>query len=126
MKSLADDREEVAAVRCPIRPPEIVGIDAVIGRPALTFDGESCIYEGPTELTPGPGELTFMSEDPEYPASVSFEKLDDDKTFQDMIDYISPEPSTAVTIPLTGKFSRHRLQNPVFASPVVRTWNAIA
>ena len=60
----------------------------------LTFDGESCIYEGPTELTPGPVELTFMSEDPEYPASVSFEKLDDDKTFQDMIDYISPEPST--------------------------------
>ena len=28
----------------------------------LTFDGESCIYEGPTDLNPGPVTIIFHNE----------------------------------------------------------------
>lgn len=59
----------------------------------LTFNGEDCIYEGPTELTPGPVELIFTNEDEEYAIFVDLEVLDEGKTLQDMIDSIGPEPA---------------------------------
>lgn len=59
----------------------------------FTFDGEDCIYEGPTTLKAGPVTFVFVNES-EGLAEVVVPMLDEDKTIQDMIDYIGEEPST--------------------------------
>lgn len=59
----------------------------------LTFDGESCTYEGPTALTAGPVELIFRNES-EGTAAVNLVRHTGDETIQDMIDYIGEEPTT--------------------------------
>jgi hypothetical protein len=59
----------------------------------LTFDGESCTYEGTTELTPGPVELVFFNES-EEPAAVNMVSIDEGYTLQDNLDTFGPEPST--------------------------------
>ena len=59
----------------------------------LTFDGESCTYEGMTELTPGPVELVFLNESEEA-AAVNMVSIDEGYTIQDVIDDLGPEPST--------------------------------
>jgi hypothetical protein len=59
----------------------------------LTFDGESCTYEGMTELTPGPVELVFLNESEGF-AAVNMVSIDEGYTIQDNIDHIGPEPST--------------------------------
>jgi hypothetical protein len=67
------------------------GVDPVALR--LTFNGESCTYEGATELTPGPFELTFLNES-EIPAAVDWARVEEGHTIQDVIDDIGPEPGT--------------------------------
>lgn len=59
----------------------------------LTFDGESCTYEGPTELKPGPVTLLFRNESEGW-AAVNLVRHTGDETIQDAIDYIGEEPST--------------------------------
>jgi hypothetical protein len=59
----------------------------------LTFDGESCTYEGATELTPGPVELTFLNES-EVSAAVAMSRIEEGHTIQDVADDIGPEPGT--------------------------------
>jgi hypothetical protein len=59
----------------------------------LTFDGESCTYEGATELTSGPVELTFLNES-EVSAAVDMSRIEEGHTIQDVIDDIGPEPGT--------------------------------
>ncbi len=59
----------------------------------LTFDGESCTYEGATELTPGPVELTFLNES-EVSAAVAMSRIEEGHTLQDVVDAIGPEPGT--------------------------------
>jgi hypothetical protein len=67
------------------------------GRPvvpmSLGFDGDSCTYEGPTELTPGPVELVFLNQSEEA-AAVNLVSISGGHTIQDVIDDIGPEPST--------------------------------
>jgi hypothetical protein len=58
----------------------------------LTFDGESCTYEGPTELAAGPVELFFHNQS-DKAAAVNFLMHLEGKTIQDVIDYIGEEPS---------------------------------
>jgi hypothetical protein len=57
----------------------------------LTFDGESCTYEGPTTLKAGPVTLLFLNESEEV-AQVSLMRHTGDETIQDMIDYFGEEP----------------------------------
>lgn len=59
----------------------------------LTFDGDSCTYEGPTELSPGPVELIFLNKG-EGPAAVNMVSIDEGYTIQDVIDDLGLEPST--------------------------------
>ena len=59
----------------------------------LTFDGESCTYEGPTELTGGPVELIFLNKS-EASAAVNFLMLLEGKTIQDAIEYGEPYPTS--------------------------------
>ena len=67
------------------------GVEAGLLR--LTFDGESCTYEGPTDLTAGPVALVFLNES-EGRAAVNLMRHRLDKTIQDLINYIGEEPST--------------------------------
>lgn len=65
------------------------------GRPiipmTLTFDGESCTFDGPTELTPGPVRYTFVNES-KAPAVQVFMEVLEGKTLEDMIVNNGPEP----------------------------------
>jgi hypothetical protein len=58
----------------------------------LTFDGESCIYEGPTVLTAGPVELVFLNESERW-ATADISRLTGNKTVEDMIEYMGDPPS---------------------------------
>lgn len=58
---------------------------------SLKFDGESCTYEGPTELTAGPVELTFFNES-DGVAAVNLREILEGKTVKDVIEYNGPEP----------------------------------
>ena len=59
----------------------------------LTFDGESCSYEGPTVLKAGPVTLLFFNESKGL-AAVNLLIHTGDETIQDAIDYTGEEPST--------------------------------
>ena len=67
------------------------GVEAGLLR--LTFDGESCTYEGPTTHTAGPAVLVFLNES-EGRAAVNLVRHTGDETIQDAIDYIGEEPTT--------------------------------
>jgi hypothetical protein len=58
----------------------------------LTFDGEHCIYEGPTVLAAGPVELVFVNEGERFAQGDIF-RLTGNETLQDMIDYMGDPPS---------------------------------
>ena len=58
----------------------------------LTFEGENCTYEGPTELKAGPVELVFFNES-DGNAAPDLVRHIEDETIQDMIDYIGEEPA---------------------------------
>ena len=59
----------------------------------LTFDGDSCAYEGPTELAAGPATLTFINSSDE-PAFMEIAWHTGDETAQDAIDYVGEEPTS--------------------------------
>jgi hypothetical protein len=59
----------------------------------LSFDGESCTYEGPTDFKKGWVTLLFINES-EGRAAVNLLRHRGDYTIQDMIDFIGEEPST--------------------------------
>jgi hypothetical protein len=61
----------------------------------LTFDGDSCVYEGATELAAGPTTLTFINASEEF-AFFEMLSIPGDETAQDLIDYefADGEPSS--------------------------------
>jgi len=59
----------------------------------LTFDGESCTYQGPTTLKAGHVTLLFLNES-EGQAAVNLVRHTGEETIQDMIDIFREEPST--------------------------------
>lgn len=58
----------------------------------LTFDGESCTYDGPTDLKPGLVTLIFLNESDDW-AATNMIRLLGDKTLEDLISYNGEEPS---------------------------------
>ena len=70
------------------------------GPPRLSFDGESCTYEGPTDLAAGPVTIDIVNlrEEPaeekwRLAFAANLGRHRGDETVQDMIDYIGAEPS---------------------------------
>lgn len=59
----------------------------------LTFTGEGCIYEGPTELKPGPVQGIFHNEGDGW-AAANLIRLLEDKTLDDLRHLFGEEPST--------------------------------
>lgn len=81
----------------PIPMPEIREI-------VLTFDGKTCQYDGPAVTTPGQMTVSLVNKT-EWDADWWMLRLDDDKTWRDMLDYIGepgsylhPPPWTSVSI----------------------------
>ena len=62
----------------------------------LSFDGESCVYKGPSDLKTGSATLLFLNES-DQGAAVGFLKHYMDKRIQDAIDYFGEGPSTRAT-----------------------------
>jgi hypothetical protein len=58
----------------------------------LTFDGQICHYEGPKVVTEGDVTITLVN-NTKLDASLWMVRLDDGKTWQDMLDYIGPPGS---------------------------------
>ncbi len=60
----------------------------------LTFDGEQCIYEGPSVLSAGEGqvEVVFHNESSED-SFFDFGRLAEGRTTQGLIDYFAEDPS---------------------------------
>lgn len=59
----------------------------------LTFDGETCKYEGPNELDPEPITVIFHNKGEGW-AAVNLIRLLENKTLDDLTHYIGEEPST--------------------------------
>ena len=72
----------------------------------LSFDGESCTYEGPTSFKGGPVTQQFYNTEGTAPVTLKFYNNSEgmaavnlirpkgEETIQDMIDYFGEEPST--------------------------------
>lgn len=75
----------------------------------LTFDGETCHYEGPEVVTEGDVTITLLNET-DFEASLWMVKLDEGKTWQELLDYIGP-PGTSVEPPAwsSGNFIASKL-----------------
>ena len=59
----------------------------------FSFDGESCTYEGPSDLKPGPVTLIFHNESDGWAETILMRSVGD-KTLQDFLDFYGEEPST--------------------------------
>ena len=57
----------------------------------VTFDGATCAYDGPTELTPGVVLIEFVN-DSEAGAETVVARLDEDATFEEFVEFHQPEP----------------------------------
>ena len=57
----------------------------------VTFDGATCVYDGPIELTPGVVLIEFVN-DSEAGAETVVARLDEDATFDEFVEFHQPEP----------------------------------
>ena len=92
---------------------EVVGSDSRLLQ--LTFDGEQCTYEGPSVLSAGEIEIVYHNESSEV-ISFNFERLDEGRTTQEMIDFIEPGgaalPPWAVDVWVQMRISAHASSIP--------------
>ena len=66
----------------------------------LSFDGDTCVYKGPTEIKPGSVTLLLLNES-RGGALAGLVRLRDDKTIQDVRDRFVEEPITEHGTPWT-------------------------
>lgn len=57
----------------------------------VTWDGDTCVYEGPTEFAPGVVIVEFVN-NTDAEAGTTMARLDGDATFEDFVEYHQPEP----------------------------------
>lgn len=77
----------------------------------LTFDGESCIFEGLIYLKAGPATLYFHN-DSDQIAAVNLLRHTGGETSQDVIDYLGEEPSSKKAPPWTVKYDTWQAKLP--------------
>jgi hypothetical protein len=63
----------------------------------LTFDGETCRFAGPNAITQGDVTI-ILNNQSEYELSLWAAKLNENKTWQDMLEYIG-SPGSSVELP---------------------------
>ena len=112
---------------------EVAGSDSRLLQ--LTFDGEQCTYEGPSELSAGEIEIVFHNESSEDIA-FEFVRLDEGRTTQDMIDDLEPDgafrPPWTVDVWFQNRISAHassipapRTLQPGLHTLVCGTWTPL-
>jgi hypothetical protein len=57
----------------------------------VTWDGDTCAYGGPTELTPGVVLIEIVN-DTDDDAGTEMVRIDDGSTFEDFVEALQPEP----------------------------------
>jgi hypothetical protein len=86
-----------ASTATPIPPtdtPEPTSCEEVEGNCFMVFfDGENCMYMGPSIQEKGPVTLLFINNG-DWPARVNLVRHKGEESIQNMIDYMGPEPST--------------------------------
>ena len=55
------------------------------------WDGDTCTYDGPAELTPGVVLIESVN-DTDDDAGTEIVRIDDDSTFEDFVEALQPEP----------------------------------
>ena len=97
----------------------------------IDFDGETASYEGPEVLTAGEMKV-ILNNNSEYDLDVLFLKLEDGKTWQDVLDYVGtpgsdvPPPSwvkngaTKIGIPGEPDTNIYNFQNGSYAMVLCR------
>ena len=63
----------------------------------LTFDGETCQYDGPNVISPGKVTI-ILKNTSDYDLSLWAARMEEGKTWQDMLDYIGT-PGASVELP---------------------------
>ncbi len=88
----------------------------------LTFDGEQCIYEGPSVLSAGEGqvEVVFHNESSED-SFFDFGRLAEGRTTQELIDYFAEDPSRDAPPWDVGVWFQPRIPTYISPGPVMRT-----
>ena len=88
----------------------------------LTFDGEQCIYEGPSVLSAGEGEVevVFHNESSED-SFFNFGRLDEGRTTQEIIDYIADDPTSDAPSWWFDVWVQTRIAANSSSIPVMRT-----
>ena len=88
----------------------------------LTFDGEQCIYEGPSVLSAGEGqvEVVYHNESSEE-SFFWFGRLDEGRTTQEMIDYIADDPTAGPPSWTVDVWLQARIDANSSSIPVMRT-----
>ena len=88
----------------------------------LTFDGEQCIYEGPSVLSAGEGqvEVVFHNESSER-SFFNFGRLDEGRTTQEIIDYIADDPTRHAPFWVFGVWVQGQIAANSSSIPVMRT-----
>ena len=77
----------------------------------LTFDGENCVYEGPTLIKAGHVTFHFINNSGGT-AATDFVRHIGDETIQDVIEYIGDEPSTVTRPPWAQTLGVNQRQIP--------------
>ncbi len=87
----------------------------------LTFDGEQCTYEGPSVLSAGQGqvEVVYHNESSED-AWFDFVRLDEDRTTEDILDYIADPNNFGRPGWVTGVWSQSSVPANGSSTPVPR------
>ena len=86
----------------------------------LTFDGEQCIYEGPSVLSAGEVEVVYQNESSEA-SFFWFGRLFEGRTTQEMIDYIADDPSRDAPVWTVDVWAQNWIAANSSSIPVMRT-----
>lgn len=86
----------------------------------LSFDGEQCLYDGPDALSPGEVEVGLHNLSAER-VWADFVRLDDDRTIQDVVDFMADPASSGRPAWTRRVWSINSLGANASSQPAVRT-----
>lgn len=99
------------------------GASTVSDIPQLTFDGSTCVYEGPVEVTAGAVVVEFVN-DSDGTANVGVLLLDEGETVQNVVDEAGPGSFTVSD--MSVGVSDMGGQNPAGAGETMRWESGLA
>jgi pyrimidine-specific ribonucleoside hydrolase len=83
--------DEVSGEQALVEPPPPIG-EAVV-----EYDGTTCTYDGPSQVTAGRMEFTFESDDPNWSAAVA--QLTGELTIEEILAWVEANPNAQEAVP---------------------------